>query len=86
LHGSSPKCRAALGKPVEAELGPRQTAQPATKKCQKHKVYIYRSKYFISRKICQKAFFVTSVGILRSPKMQVMRENAGYKILMTAIE
>jgi hypothetical protein len=35
--GNSPKCRAALGKPVEAELGPRQTAQPATEKCQKHK-------------------------------------------------
>jgi hypothetical protein len=37
-------------------------------------------------KICQKAVFFTSVGILRSPKMQVMRENAGYKIKMTVIE
>jgi hypothetical protein len=53
----------------------------------KAQAYIYTDLNISYReKFVKKPFFVTSVGILRSPKMQVMRENAGYKIKMTGIE
>jgi hypothetical protein len=51
--------------------------QPKMSKAQE---FIYSDLNTSYRRKMSKSRFFASVGILRSPKMQVMRENAGYKI------